>query len=74
MSDSKQGGAFGVLVLIAALVVMGGGGVLLWKLLQEHKEAPRPKTPVRYLQPSDPKLNPPADFNAEKVDENEIIP
>ncbi|MBT6434793.1 MAG: hypothetical protein HOK28_16980 [Deltaproteobacteria bacterium] len=74
MSNSKQGGAFGVLVLIAALFVIGAGGFLLFKMLGEHQEAPRPETPVRYLKPADSEKNPPAKFSDEKVDTNKIIP
>ena len=74
MSDSKQGGAFGVLVLVAALVVIAGGGWLMWNMLQDQKEAPRPETPERYLKPSDPGANPPAKFSDEKVDEDKLIP
>lgn len=74
MSDSKQGGAFGMLVLVAALVVIGGGGLLLWNMLQEHEASPRPETPARYLKPSDPALNPPAKFSDDKVDEDKVIP
>ena len=74
MSNSKQGGAFGMLVLIAALVVIGVGGVLMWSMLAEKAEAPRAETPERYLKPSDSKANPPAKFSDEKVDEDKLIP
>jgi hypothetical protein len=74
VTDSKQGGAFGVLVLMAALFVIGAGGFLLFKMLDGHKEAPRPETPERYLKPSDSNLNPPAKFSDDKVDEDKIIP
>ena len=74
MSDSKQGGAFGMLVLIAALAVIGAGGVLMWSMLQDKADAPRPETPERYLKPSDAGANPPAKFSDEKVDEDKLIP
>ena len=74
MSNSKQGGAFGVLVLMAALLVIGGGGVLMWSMLQDKKDAPRPETPERYLKPSDASANPPAKFSDDKVDEDKLIP
>jgi hypothetical protein len=74
VTDSKQGGAFGVLVLIAVLFVMGAGGVLLFNMLKEHEEAPRPETPARYLKPADSDVNPPAKFSDDKVDEDKIIP
>ena len=74
MSDSKQGGAFGMLVLIAALVVIGAGGLLMWKMAQDQQQAPRPETPERYLKPSDSKANPPAAFSDDKVDEDKLIP
>ena len=74
MSDSKQGGAFGMLVLIGALVVIGAGGLLMWNMLQDKEDAPRPETPERYLKPSDSSANPPAKFSDDKVDEDKLIP
>lgn len=74
MSDSNQSGAFGMLVLIAALVVIGAGGVLMWSMLQDKAETPRPETPERYLKPTDSAANPPAKFSDEKVDEDNLIP
>lgn len=74
VTDSKQGGAFGVLVLIAALFVIGAGGALLFNMLKDHEEAPRPETPARYLKPADAEANPPAKFSDDKVDEDKIIP
>ncbi len=74
MSDSKQGGAFGMLVLIASLVVIGVGGFMMWNMLQDKADAPRAETPERYLKPSDSEANPPAKFSDKKVDEDKLIP
>ncbi len=63
-----------MLVLVAALVVIGAGGFLMWNMLQDKADAPRPETPERYLKPSDPAANPPAKFSDEKVDEDKLIP
>ena len=70
----RQRGSSGVVVLIAALVVMVIGGALMWHMLQEQEASPRPKTPERYLKSSDAKPNPPAKFSDGQVDDNKLIP
>ena len=62
------------LVLFLAVVVMLAGGGLLFGLLREHAQAPRPETPERYLSPSDSEQNPPAPFAADSVDEDQLLP
>ena len=74
MTRSKQHGSSGVMVLIAALVVMVVGGALMWHLLQERGASPRPKTHKRYLKSSDDKTNPPAKFSDVKVDDDKLTP
>ena len=62
------------IILILALVVIGGGVALLVHMMDEQQDSPRPETPTRYLAPSDSKQNPPAPFSAPKVQENELLP
>lgn len=74
MSNAKQSGKFSIVVLIVALIVMVAGGALMWHLLQEIDNAPRPATPKRYLKSNDPKGSVPAKFSDPKVDENRLLP
>lgn len=74
MSNNQQNEKFGITILVVALFVMLSGGVLMWNLLQESGKQPRPQTPIRYLKSDEAEANPPANFNAPKVDEDHLIP
>ena len=74
MSETQAKSRFGMIVLLAVLLVMLCGGVLMWTLIQESSKRPRPQTPIRYLKSNEAKGNAPANFNDPKVDEKQLIP
>ena len=67
-------GKFRIIILLGALRVMLGGGMLMWHLIHEYKTQPRPQTQNRYLKSNEAKRNAPVDFNRLKVDENQLTP
>ena len=74
MGQTQLNGKLKIIILLGALLVMLGGGMLMWHLIQESKEQPRPQTPKRYLKSNEAERNAPTDFNKPKVDENQLIP
>jgi hypothetical protein len=71
---AKESSSRAKLVLVLALLVIGGGTALMLYLINEQQNSPRPATPGRYLSPADSEQTPPAPFSAPQAEENELIP